>query len=42
MPVRIIRNVLGRFWGGTRNANANEDDSDEGEEEELMDQGGVD
>ncbi|KAJ3745934.1 transcriptional repressor TCF25-domain-containing protein [Lentinula raphanica] len=43
MPVRVIRNLLGRFWGGARTNADDSDDSDEaGNEDTLRDQGGVD
>ncbi|KAJ3987535.1 transcriptional repressor TCF25-domain-containing protein [Lentinula detonsa] len=43
MPVRVIRNLLGRFWGGAVTNADDSADSDESENEgALRDQGGVD
>jgi hypothetical protein len=33
MPVRLVRNVLNRFWGGTGAADASDDEDEEDEEE---------
>lgn len=42
MPVRVIRNIMNRFWGGG-GAAAAEDSSEEDENREaLADEGGVD
>ncbi|RPD52190.1 DUF654-domain-containing protein [Lentinus tigrinus ALCF2SS1-6] len=39
LPVRFLRSVIGRFWGG---GNAANDDSSDEEENQLRDTGGVD
>jgi hypothetical protein len=41
MPVRLIRNIMNRFWGGA--ATDNTSDSEEGSHvDEPVDYGGVD
>lgn len=44
MPVRVIRNIMNRFWGGNGSAAANEDTSEEEEEvgRHPVDNNGVD
>ncbi|KAL0579878.1 hypothetical protein V5O48_002125 [Marasmius crinis-equi] len=41
MPVRMIRNLIGRFWGSSATNNG-EEDSEDDEHEELRDRDGVD
>lgn len=40
LPLRVVRNLLSRLWGGTREAR--EDSSDDDDESVVRDEGGVD
>ncbi len=42
LPVRILRNVLNRFWGNNVATNAESSDDDDDPGEELREEEGVD